>query len=300
MATSGLIAIAMCCLAVDAPISENVREIIKNVREHEAARSDLDVTVDRTYTRMNGPDIAVFGKSDLFPTETRRSTTHTHHVSQDVRFRVESTRFLIQGDGDSRTIGFMKTFDGTTTRALDQAVFWTEKDGRDESRALFRPHMLLRPVNDRLSLGDLLEHGENFGGSSWDPSRHTIEYEASELREGIPCVRVLVTNQQPRVKEWANRLRLWLATERQYLPVQIDSYSRHTSEDIPTSESVVTRWIELDGGRWLPAEGRTVRYDSDLLNKEQRKMDRWIETFAVSDVSAKPQHPDDFFQLAKP
>jgi hypothetical protein len=116
----------------------------------------------------------------------------------------------------------------------------------------------MRPLSEYLSAAKI---GPNDIG-------HQVVYEGEETVDGLPCVRIrseqfYAAGQPPDVTL------LWLAVERNYLPVKLVGYVVSYSTDIPLVVSTVSDLRELAPGVWFPFAQTRIKNDEIAASKGQ-------------------------------
>jgi hypothetical protein len=291
--------VVAACLAAEPSQSENLAEILRNVRAGEVQFRDIDIKFEKTYSvgdhvRAAYANAKPADRSEASFTECLLSRKEVHLVSQGDRFRVDIEGFNEMANGKRDSSDLIRAWDGKATRELQRREQYLEMPHRVDQYARFRPHVFQFHFAEQLTLAELLQYGEHYGDRTYRPEKHQVEYEASELVDGIPCVRVMVTNSSG-PGEWYNRWQLWLATERHYIPCKVLAWTRRRSETVPMAEQRVTRWMELEEGIWLPAAAETKTLDMELLGEKGIKKVRWTESYKIRGASLKPRYEESYF-----
>lgn len=88
---------------------------------------------------------------------------------------------------------------------------------------------------------------------------------------------------------------LWLAEDRNSLPIRVYNYRYGWSPDVPVSQISVEEFRERSPGIWLPARMTHTKYgplDSKGLGERQWQ---WRATMTIADVSIAPDFPVEHF-----
>jgi len=120
---------------------------------------------------------------------------------------------------------------------------------------VIRPHsLLLRNLSIYQRLSDVLK-SEQWAQGSGSPL--SVEYEGEETIDNLKCHKlrlVVFRGNPPRPTRPIYIMYLWLAEERNFIPVRQEFYELRRSEKLPTAISAVTQWKEIDSGIWFPAQ----------------------------------------------
>src|SRR5690606_11417737 len=117
-------------------------------------------------------------------------------------------------------------------------------EGRADDEKVLHPHMLLmRHTRQVIPLSIYMKgdsaikaypHGRVPEGMHVD-----VQYLGEEVREDLLCHVIWITNEFNESKEPHDRRVVWLAEDRNYLPVHQEAYTFRLSERIPVGESSV-------------------------------------------------------------
>jgi len=165
---------------------------------------------------------------------------------------------------------------------------------------LARPHMFLfEPARPRVPLSVYLAGREairKYAGESTSESRFTtrIQITGREKLQELDCTTVRIemfdTNGKPR-----SRTDLWLAQDRNLIPIRKLDYSYRQSKELPCSESRVETWQEVREGVWFPRKTFIERYDSNILRRELIQVTSWRNDYEVESIELNPELPEDVF-----
>jgi hypothetical protein len=89
---------------------------------------------------------------------------------------------------------------------------------------------------------------------------------------------------------------LWLARDRNYLPVRVLTFEAPSRPDIASVEGVVEEFRELDPGVWFPWKLRYSRYNRHHLERTGERILGWRKATEFESASLNPEHPDGFFR----
>jgi hypothetical protein len=270
-------------------------EIIENVRRNEALYGDLDVAMHTLYDI--GDRKPIIFKSAR--TEIIRIDVDTHFVSQDGKFRLQVTEKSTDIKGE-KVGGKTRVFDGRRTQALDGSVA-NVMEYRSEDSQFVRPHMLLlRSTRVGVPLSTYLQGYaaiREVQGKQWNAdSSSEVSYLGTAEFQSLHCHRVALTEYVQGESEPNNRRELWLAEERNYLPVRLLSWTFRHSKETPILDGSVDELREVKPGIWFPILTHVSRYDSGMLKREGAQRLQWKEEYVVKDVSLDPDYDMAFFR----
>ncbi len=202
----------------------------------------------------------------------------------------------------------IQVFDGTTHRSL-----WKQPsnapDKEEQKRILScgqisdeypsltnyaRPHMyLLSSGSPKVPLSTYLKGMQAVlahPNPSYVSPGSTIEIHIlkdSEFQE-LKCKRILIDtilSNGTRHNGWE----LWLARDRNLLPVRNLSYTYRWSKEMPVAESTVDEWREVHPGVWFPIKFHTDRYSSIVMKREGKQQLSWRRQEHVTSVELDPR-----------
>lgn len=92
-----------------------------------------------------------------------------------------------------------------------------------------------------------------------------------------------------------SRRELWLARDRNLIPLRTLSYTYSDSKELPIAEGVVNELQEVRPGVWFPLKAQYNRFYSVTVKRENRQELAWQVKYNVTDVELKPQFPPERF-----
>jgi hypothetical protein len=289
-------------------------ETIKAVRQNEALYANLDVLLRCEYETGDGRRLGdgFFNVEDSTPDQSAASRARSkrdgavrlvsqfgtrfvgqrsetfHFVSQDGMIRRDWKGTSTFDDGKQRSWHRMLLFDGTTTRLSDESpphdCYPASAIVKDTT---IRPHMLVfRSWDLDASLSEFLE-----GEREWEAS-----YQGKEEIDGLKCRRVRITKSARRQRRPSFRVELWLAEEKNYIPVHMLEYKPFRSDELPHAEAAVDQWREIGPGVWFPTSTSIAVYSGPAPKRENTQKLSWREQCTVEQVSLEPTHAVTFFR----
>jgi len=194
----------------------------------------------------------------------------------------------------------VSAFDGDTTRLLNGPIANIVR-GKKPTGVPLRPHgLLLRIVGRSEHLSSFLGGDESIArdpyGYTDSQTQRTTEYVGTAEYQGLRChvVRSVV-----RVREsgaTANHGDLWLAEDRNFIPVRCVGYEHRISATEPVGEDRVLEWSELAPGIWFPMRAEGTCVDQRTLILTGQRKPGWRREYVVEAVSLNPRHDRSFFQ----
>ena len=293
---TGLFWTALCCSSM-AFADVSLKEIVQNIRDYEALYDSIDVRLKEVYSRTD-QDFRVQASDTLVVEETLA----TWYVSQDGLFRLERDGEATLHGGDRHSRDRTRLFDGQTTKVFSQGAVGHLVKGRSDDSYFVRPHMLLLRYN--FLMVPLSVYLEGHEAMAAHPNGHwnngyvlRNSYEGECEYQGLKCHRVRITTfLSPDSDRPHDAWELWLAEERNLIPVRRLAFTFRYSETIPVGEAFVDKWEELQSGVWFPMHATIVSYNKPLLKREGRQEAQWRKEFTVDSVSLAPDYDLAFFE----
>ena len=93
-----------------------------------------------------------------------------------------------------------------------------------------------------------------------------------------------------------DRWELWLAEDRNYIPVRLVGYTFRFSRDVPVGIGTVSQWRQLKPSIWFPLEVRVTAFDKFKVQREGKHEPIWQQDCTVQEVSLEPKHDVAFFR----
>ncbi|WP_417387010.1 hypothetical protein [Gimesia sp.] len=232
------------------------------------------------------------------------------------RFKVH---YLIPPDKEIRmysNTGVMKeiqAYDGKTLRIFSSTDLTAViKDGKpiqksDTDRTnepprfsnLVRPHTFLF-FNSRphVPLSTFLKGPDSISAYPGVKREIRGKYHVQILDEeefaGLKCIRlsIQITASDGKL---LTRHELWLARERNLIPVRKLTFSSHRSDIISRSDSSIDSWQEIASGVWFPDKSHQEENNIFTIILEKREQLLWRRMYDVPTIELAPQLPKDVF-----
>lgn len=230
-----------------------LQEIIANVRLSEALFNHYDSTRSDTY--RHGDEENSYLESNLIRTVSSKTTVR-NLLTQGKFFREEnaargnerlatsSSQMIVAFDGNWR-----RQFNNDRFNDRPQLSASLQK-GSAGRLSVDRPHLaLLENFTDGPSLADYLAGVEAAPRSR---GRRQAEYVGDDVINELVCHKLSVDQFAGQSPEPTLSSTIWLARDRNYLPVRHDSYRPARSAKLPDAVSLVLELREGRPGLWFP------------------------------------------------
>ena len=285
--------------AKPADAAKSLDAIIDNVRQNEALYENIDVLMQTTYKNLKEipKDKGNPGKDNFKEYKHRQYSIRS--VRQDGMFRTEMTGKTMFADKTASDKNRVRMFDGEKTRVAVGNRVGNVITGRSEGGDLMRPHMFfLRPMGIVAPLSTYLQGHKAMAACptvTWRPSR-TLEntYQGEAEFQGLKCHKVWITTLFKGKPH--DRWELWLAEDRNYIPVRLVGYTFRFSKDIPVAIGTVSQWRQLKPGIWFPLGIRVTVFDMLKVQREGKHVPIWQEDYVAQEVSLEPKYDVAFFR----
>jgi hypothetical protein len=281
--------------------NERLREIIDNVRTNEALYQNIEVRMVDQYRIIDRkPSVNKIGEGVGHEKGT---------IDKDVRYVAQNGMFRVEVEGECTTSGptlsedRIAMFDGESTRLLDQKKVGNIIVGRRNDVNAVRPHMLL--LHDSFPVVALSVYLQGHAAmlavpdAGWDPAfTQEVTYQGEADFQALKCHKVALTTRVPHdgAKAESSRVELWLAEDRNYIPVRLMVYNLGWSRELACTEGSVSAFREVREGVWFPAEASVLRYADAALHYKKRQEPYGRYTYHVKDVSLNPKYDVAFFR----
>lgn len=298
-------------------------QLIALVRAEEERYPRYDVTVDATYRKIH--------LQGSFDGEIVSQDISERSVAFDGRLYSQSTQVNHGGGGPISQAEKLHVYDGDWTRERSQG--WSEQvpgnkkghavgagpggggpperthhdfamlgRGGPDAVDMFRPHTaIFADIDHRLRahrLSNLLASPMYDEVNSY---RLQVDYLGPERRDGCDCEKLWfahVSGGQPPTGGFY----LWLAKDRNYLPIRYESYSLQ-SDHLPVGAGYADDLREAAPGLWYPYHAvRRAHLASDFEQGagEGRVLINWAYEQRIRSLNVPPKVPNSLFQVELP
>jgi len=293
-------------LAQSQPDSRILR-LIENVEANEQLYGSIEVVSHVTY-RLDETTSLKTSKH-----LTSRETT-VRSVKQGRLFYLKEAGKETQVSGATLERSTIQGYDGEMTRVVVDNRVVTDpatktvpianlQHGRTETTQLFAPHtwLLSRSGARFLPLSIWLRGGKDLekhpGGFRYHDRIQKASIEKEEVVEGLPTIKLRCETWNRGERPRLNTLRyLWLAPERNYLPVKTEAYFPQISLQLPGEVGHVKDFREIVPGVWLPFERVVTVYDSDKIREEKKLVFHNEDEGRIQKVKLDPQYDISLFR----
>ena len=284
-------------LGVFASDDEKLKLIIDNVKQNEKLYENIDVDLITTYTTGDRkPAVMNDGKTS----EIIDSSIKTRYVHQGKLFRIDTTGSDKAGDAVVRNRDRIRAYDGKQTKLLHQKTVGNIIFNETTDDQFVRPHMMLiRNMRMTVPLSTYLSGHEamkSHPDGRWNNSlKLSVTYKAEHVYKSHHCHEIWVTTLLDS-GEPHDRWELWLAEEKNYIPIRMISYTFLISKSEPVSEGEVTELAEIKPGVWFPISSTVEAVDQMLLGQKGERRFGWRFDFTVPRVALHPNYPLEYFK----
>jgi hypothetical protein len=281
-------------------------QVIANVESNEQLYRDIEVIRTDEYQLL----VEETSKDNLITTQKRQRRS----VIQGPMFYLKVTGGHDLINKKSYDLFDLYGYDGEVTRRVWAGGPSTDASGNHQAIAnvnhkrlnpcdIFLPHtwLLVDPCITPLSV--CLRGGkefQNYAGNDRfkDISLQTFLEGEMEV-DGLRCVKLRMDSydiQGPKLIH-NGRTFLWLAIDRNYLPVKTTAYAMFENPDIALAESSVKDFRQIGPDIWLPFEKNVIVYDHIALRKDKSKrVVRHTEKEKIDLAKLDPKYDISFFR----
>jgi hypothetical protein len=289
-------------LPLTAYCSEDLKDIIVNIRANERLYKNLDVVIHYEY--VDSQEWLSYQEGFL---PIKQEVIDIRYVKQEGMFHlaVQGIVHRMASEQKEETVARNKIllFDGNTSRAL-QGNRANIIAGPTLDKDMISPHMLIIKTGGYpVPLSTYMEGHQAmlaYRGLKWDPGIHIhTESQGEEVIDNHLCQKVAIKHVIAANGYLHSAWVFWLATDRNYLPLRCEAYAYNDSKTIPAGQAVSRDLREIAPGVWFPHEVICTRYNWRTLRDHQRQELGWRERFTVKSVSLEPHYPVAFFRDLK-
>ncbi|MCR9200173.1 MAG: DUF3108 domain-containing protein [Planctomycetaceae bacterium] len=214
-----------------------------------------------------------------FPNDfPRQQQTSVWQVRLDEKFRTCVSASHTASDGQKTKWSSITTFDGEVSRIRLNDGETQVQYHRVDNGFSIQPHSLLFRSIRQWPLSTFMRQRNPRDA----PPR--IEYRGTETVDGLTCHVVAVNAFRRNIGKLDRIHVLWLAEDRNFLPVQVKIYAPDVSLTVPVGEGHVTP-REFSPGLWYPHVSQYTHYDANAIAAKQPPEWRSKETWRISGVA---------------
>lgn len=292
--------------------NEKLTFVIDNIRRNESLYRNMEIHLSSDYLDTRSLELqSRLERGGQDPQDTsmiHSQRRRTRDVKQGDYFRVDVTG-EVDSDSHAYAEDWKSMFDGERTKVLqlnsghDTPGSATGFDilGRSDSVEAIWPHMLLfRQMAIHAPLSVLVSGGSTYAAHPLGNQDSRLLVESEYVGEvefnGLICHKIYVTTSVVGFEGWHDRWELWLAEERNFIPVRMFSYMGGLGGDIPVAEGSVADFMEVSPGLWFPTHANVAKYDLRELQKTRTQVEAWRSDYVIDKVQVDPKYPRKFFQ----
>ncbi len=285
---------------------DGTAEVLKVLSENEVLYEDLEVSWICTF------DLGIMKYPH--PKTVKHREDKGRYVRQKGMYFLDFSRdqeSIKPAADDLKHWGMKSGFDGGSTRCLENNGGLTGNvvAGLRDDRNKFLPHTIclssqyrqqMVPLSVWLAGADAIAAVPT--GKIDKANEHTVALSGKETIDGLACQKLTVAfsprgEKPPRV---VGKLVMWLAEERNYLPIRTKHYSLGVSAEIPIAETEMSDLRELKPGIWLPYNCQMTLFDKPSMEEDGKHVAAWTESHVVTNATLDPKYDKSFFQIAFP
>ncbi len=284
--------------------SARFKEILEHVRANENRYEDLETRVRETYRDLAEPEFGPRSTTTVAIDATQRSVIQG---AQGYCSEEETSR---NARGTSRRRTTVRAYDGEWTRSLIERTNEGSEEsssryeavlrkGRERYLAVFRPHTtVFRSVDDYRPASEILTSGTGAGlDLQQNHPSQDVEYLGTQIRNDLECEVLRLASVFPNQAKPSYVRLLWLAKDRNYLPIRREEYKLSRHARLPQSVTVVDDLRQIADGLWFPFHTVVHRFES--INRtghaEGRLILRWRKEHTVEGAALNPSISADLF-----
>lgn len=264
---------------------QRLSTLIHNVSDQEQRYQNLEFYRQwKLQLKLPGSLLKQRNDTNLF----RELQRDSRHVYQDGCFTIQEQISAVSLTGVKSSHKIRISYDGQQTRLVEDGIIRFEP-GKDLNWPLRKPHVFLL---DRLAevptLSRLLTSPTARGYFL------SIAYETEEIINGLNCHRI-------RLETWVkgqqqhDYIRIWLAPERNWIPIRTEGYALGYSDSIPLQISEITAWHQPAPGLWFPHKIRDITHDEQSAAQGKTVISYESET-SLTNISFSPKFDRKYFQ----
>jgi hypothetical protein len=121
----------------------------------------------------------------------------------------------------------------------------------------------------------------------------TWKVEQEETLDGLRCIRL--RNELIDGGHVSSFSKIWVAVDRNYLPVRIDAYRPYWSSTLPIGSCRAIELMEVAKGIWIPRQIRQIYYKSEAAKEGKSVASQQVDQ-TVEKATLNPNYPIEFFR----
>ncbi len=281
--------------------SFTIDEVIQNVRLNENLYRNLEIVEEYHYKLFD---------AKFLPPDALKSIEETSHcVYQDNLYYVRDKRFTKEISGASSEGVDLVGYDGSKTVMVNRQPIANIRDGRYDGYGYLYPHTNLFASDwlVRVKLSEFLAGDPDLKTntlaeylSNYIVPKSFVEHE--EIVDGLHSIKIKIEERLRHDHDKDNPanmllsvMYLWLAIERNYLPIKAERYYTKYELNRPMESGSTVEWKEIETGIWFPIRCKYDVYDGERFLEEKKYLlsNTSMHHYAVVDLH--PHRPKSFF-----
>ena len=274
-----------------------VTDIVENIRANESLFDNFEATVSMSYQLLRKP--VEFVDEDMV--EVTDSSSEVNYTQQDGMFRLEiDLQSTDAGKKLPDTRRRVRMYDGETSRAKEGTVV-NIAEGRTNDEYIIRPHMMIiqRTAFD-VPLSVYLQGRDAIiafaGESEIGDMQIEVDYVGEEEIDGLRCHKMVCRHIIRGSGVVFNVVHMWLAPERNWLPLKCKAVKPHLSNTLSSYDAVTTEFVRVAPGIWFPKNATVTAFNKDLLGARGEQVPAWRRSYVVEACTMNTKHPKSYFQ----
>ncbi len=277
------------------PESGKLERLISNLRGYESLYANVELEGTKTYE-----------SDDEFPIHENqfksiKNTFKSVFQNDMIYGELLGTGLTIKGL--KYTFDTYAGYDGEKTRFSEHLEFGNVVIGKGRIGIVVRPHgFLLNESRVHFPLADLLSNSPSLKFTSYDFRENETEYLGEDTFNGYSCIKVRIhTWHRSLGRDSDSPIDLWLATDRNLIPVHMEGYRFYDGTFLMIEIGSVDGFKEIETGVWYPTSSRSEIYDysweKPISANTRRLTGKW--THAINKINLNPNYPKEFFSNIK-
>lgn len=285
---------------------ERLQRVIDNVRANEALYKNIEAHFTATYELKDdelkiyepNPGTSIVPDGSLIMVKSYTETARSVLQGNLLYFRTDKKNIL--GNNTTMSYNLEMGYDGEYTRKVQRPIA-NLVHGLEGHERLFRPHTWLLsgaavvcPLSVWLTGGEELRTYPAVGlyKDNWAVEAF---YEGEEVVDGLHTVKLRIKGTSRSTGKFITRRYLWLAVDRNYIPIKTVAYNSTISLTLPKEVFRVTDLREVAPGVWVPFR-RTAEVYSDTKLRENQAVVANTRGAILTQVDLNPHYDLSLFR----
>jgi hypothetical protein len=271
---------------------EDLAAIVKSIESYESDlnRSELIYHSEyRLLVKTGVPQGAVVAESEEYRVIRQKPYRFVRIQTEDV---------LLSGQTDKKN--YLLVYDGKKLKALNNEsnVSITETPNPFFAFENVNPYTLpLSRQNISAPLSTLLKGTSELKKlAPFKNENIEAKIEGEETIDGLQCKRIALTAWRDRVPPAKIHYKLWLAVERNFLPIRFEDYNMMKNEAHPSVRAVSEDIREIEKGIWIPFKVVIRYFDPETFRNENKIVVANEQIYEIKKVDLNPNYPIETFQ----